>query len=353
MADNDTQDAPKKRRGRPPGSTNRRKKTEPDTLDAALTFISQHIKSTEGYAGHLYIGGNWIVAFDGVLEIGFPVEIDLQACPQTGLFKEAMARRGKDLSITTLPSGALSIVSGKMRAVVPCMAPAEYPLLAPDPATVAVDDTLKTALAGVGSLVSDTAQFVVAASVMLKPGSVVATNRFVILEYWHGFQVPEAQLPKSAVNAVIKTPHKLTGFGASDNSATFWLDNGGFIRTQLYADEYPPTDRLFAKLSEGVDPWPAPKGMFEAVENVLPFTDENNVIYLLGDRVTTSLFDGVGAEYEVKGLPENWKFNGQYLMVIKDVAQNVAFIEDGLTLYFTGKNGDLMVRGAVSAMEYN
>ena len=62
----------------------------------------------------------------------------------------------------------------------------------------------------------------------------------MLMEAWHGLDLPpNVPLPKQFVAALVKQKKNLTGFGFSRSSATFYFEDGCWLRTQLYSDEWP------------------------------------------------------------------------------------------------------------------
>src|SRR6266403_6010754 len=211
-----------------------------NALLEALSFCScVSEKLGASYETHIGLRGNWAIAFNGIVAAGSPIPEDVLCHPHNLLLIEALSKCDENFSLTQLDNSKLSIKSGKFKAVVPCLDPALMQSASPDPQIVAITNKFKEAIEAVGVLASENAQDVLTASVLMNGPSVIATNRRMIFEYWHGLDLPpNVPLPKQFVAALIKQKKNLSGFGFSRSSATFYFEDGCWLRTQLYSDTW-------------------------------------------------------------------------------------------------------------------
>lgn len=310
----------------------------------ALKFVSVAQKKTgHVYQQHVVIKDGTITAFDGGLTVGQPIEEDFEACPQSEFLASALAKCGESISISHGNNGRLTVQSGKFRANVPCAAFESMPLVLPDPNIAVTDNRLREAFAAVMGLATEGAATVIEASILLQAGSVVATNRTVILEYWHGIDLPPGLvIPKAAAQAIVKTDRNLSGFGFSHSSATFWFDDGSFIKTQLFSEQWP---NVAAILNKNVNPWPLPDGFFDAVKAVASFTKTGNLYFT--DTAMLSHPDKTdGANYEIEGLAAGQAYNGKLLLLCEPHMLNADFTSYNGQCFFFGTN----VRGAIAGI---
>lgn len=311
---------------------------------AALKFIAiaQRDIGTP-FQVHSVLFNKWAVAFDGVLALGHPIEEDLSACPHTLRLIDALAKCGEALSVAQLDTGRLSVKSGGFRAFVPCASFDVMTEVRPDPPIAVIDDRLKLAFEAVAGLASDNAQHVVTASILLRSGSAVATDRSLAIEYWHGIDLPPGLvLPKAAVAAVCKIGKPLAKFGFSNTTVTFWFEDGSWLRTQLYSEPWPDIDRVLNVPSK---PWPVPPDLAKALEAVAPFS-EDGIVRFDTNILRSHDADGMGASYEVTGLPKGPKFNAKRLKIALQHTTNIDFGASNGIAYFFGDN----VRGALTGV---
>lgn len=316
----------------------------------ALQFISGVTKSVGApFETHALIRDNWVVGFNGVLSAGHKISEDISACPHTELMIEALAKSGDQFSITQLDNGRLSIKADKFKAVVPCVDADLMHTIVPDPPIAPVDDRFKNALEIVGVLASETAQHVVTASILMNGPSLLATDRHVLFEAWHGCDLPpNIPLPKAFVAPLTKTKKKLARFGFSQSSVTFYFDDDSWLKTQTWAADWPDMSRV---LNKQCNPWPVPTDFFEAVKAVAPFSEDGN-LYFESNLLKSHKGENVGASYEVSGLPAGPMFSAKQLLLLKDHVKTIDFLAPGphegtTMLMFYGDT----VRGAIAGRE--
>lgn len=316
------------------------------SLIAALKFISvAQKKAGPTNLQFSHITNKWVAASDGILTVAHPIEEDLEACPHTLQFIDALSKVGEDLSIIQLTANSLAISSGAFRGLVPCVAFEDVPITAPDPSCATLDDRLKTALLAVAGLANESAPSAAYAAVLLQAGSAVATNGAALLEAWHGIDLPPGlMLPKAAALAVAKAQPSLVGFGFSESSATFYFENGAFIKTQLFAERFPNYHPVFEV--ENFNPWPIPDEFFKAVRAVESFS-QNGHIFFEDSAVLSKSYKEEATSYKVEGVPDGMGFSSKLLLAVEHAMKNVHFDKAANKVVFLGEN----IRGALMALD--
>ncbi|MFZ1074795.1 MAG: hypothetical protein WAN50_00245 [Minisyncoccia bacterium] len=329
---------------RPKGATNK-KKAFVNTLGDAVRFISCAQRPLGNDVDtHCMMFNKWIVATNGVLTAAHAIQDDMRICPHTMMLLAAMDSCTGPYSMTQESDAGLWVVSGDFRAFIPCVTPTALPMMAPDAPVALVDVRFLDSLAHVASLVADNATTVLQASIQLCGRSVRATDTEVIVESWHGIDMPPGLLiPKSAANALLKCGKKPVRFGVSQLSLTFWYEDNSWIKTQLFTNtELPDMDRI---LNVASNPWPTPKGLFEAAASIAPFSTnglakfaDNGVMKT--DNADTDLL----ANMTVAGLPAGLSFKFKNLKSIAAFAKQIDFTASPKFALFFGDN----VRGAIA-----
>jgi len=319
----------------------------------AIKFVSA-AQAKNGTVAETYchLAQGWAAASNGVLTIATPIEEDLNACPQSATFVNALGRVETDLSITQISAGFLSVASGDFRGVIPCAPADQVPISPPDDPVAVIDDRIKAGFEAVLKIPNDASPKPEYAGVLLQGGSIVATNGAVIFEYWHGIDLPpNLLLPKAALQAVIKSGKVLTNLGFSQTSVTFWFEDNSFIKTQTFNAQYPAYKNVI-ECNYG-DMWPVPETFFKAVEAVANFS-ENASVYFKNGQVVSNPNDETPSFYRIDGLPEGVGFNGAYIAMIAKQATRLFFTEEDDTgtneiprLFFVGEN----LRGVIAGLE--
>ncbi len=326
--------------------------TKPETkskLLTALEFVSC-VTSPIGtpYETHIGLRNKWAIAFNGIVAAGAPIDEDLIALPHGQTIVEALSKCEESFSLTQLDNGRLSIKSGKFKAIVPCLDPAIMQEAIPDPQIVGITNAFRDAVEAVGVLASENAQHVLTASVLMHGSSVVSTNRVMIMEYWHGLDLPpNVPLPKEFVKALVAQKKNLTGFGFSNCSATFYFEDGCWLRTQLYAEQWPDVSRI---LELQANLWSIDPNFFKALDAVKPFSEDGNVYS--DTNLLMSHAENNGASYEVIGLPRGFVYPIKQLMMMKPFVKKIDWMASGIhdTSYCLVFYGDA-IRGVISGRQ--
>lgn len=279
------------------------KETPSSSLVTALKFISLAQREV-GTPQRTYcqLGGGFATSSDGILSASHKIEEDLEARPHTSKLIAALSHCGKRLSITQLENNLLAIRSGKYFANVPCHDD-EFTPFTPDPPTVALGDTIKSGFSQIAHLAQEGAQTVYTSSILLRSGSMLATNGMVALEYWHGLDLPTMIVPKIFVSAVCSVNKKLVGMGASASSLTFWFDDESWLKTQLFTEAWPNMDTIFTMPTIPVAELPVK--FFEALRAIEDFSEEGREkgsCWLSEHGISSHKNRSEGASYELAGL---------------------------------------------------
>lgn len=304
--------------------------TKPETkssLFQAIEFCSC-VSSKVGavYETHIGIKNNWAIAFNGIVAAGAPIVEDIQCYPHTLLLVEALSKCDENFSLTQLDNNRLSIKSGKFKALVPCLDPSIMQEAIPDPQIVGITNAFKEAVEAVGVLASENAQHVLTASVLMNGSTVISTNRLIVLEYWHGLDLPpNVPLPKEFVSALAKQKRNLTGFGFSSSSCTFYFEGGYWLKTQLYSDSWPDMNRI---LNLKGNLWPIDPNFYKALDAIEPFSECGHVYF--DTNLMMSHAENNGASYECTGLPKGVVYSIKQLKIIKPFIKRVDFMANGL-----------------------
>lgn len=277
---------------------------------------------------HILLQDGLAVAHNQVIGMGELIKEDLYACPNAHLLQAALSKCGQNLSITQLDQ-SIAIKSDKFRALVPCLPPENIPRTFPDPPVAALDDRLKTAFLAALPLGGDD-ENVLTASVLIQRGSVVTTDRKVILEIFHGIDLPTLMLPKVLLKAVKALPStdikKFKAFGYSNNSFTIYLEDNTWIKSQLFIQKWPD---VFSVLDAPCNPLAIPEGLWDALDAIEEFSSDGWA-HTRDNKIYSHASDEVGASHDCYGIPPNIVFSILQLQEIKSWAKKIDFFAKGL-----------------------
>lgn len=335
-------------RGRPA------KTSQAQGLLDALAFVEVATNDFEDWQMFVRLSGNMAVASNGQVSAGHPIAEEINLCPQIGKLMAALKRCGKTLVIAEVEN-QLSIKGDRLRALVPCVAIESLPYVVPDqpdPQAV-VTDKLKEAFKVCGSISSEAGESVMEASLLLEANTCTAIgkSRASMLQYWHGINLPpNIVLPKVFAAAIVKMEKPITsmGFGWTPDyskviSVTIWFEDGAWIKSQCYQDEWPSISPIIDVQSFPVD---IPEGLVEAVEAVSNF-NEDGTAFFANDKVLSHHTDAVGAEFEVKGLQGGKAFLAKTFLSIAGHIKTLDYTTYPDKVYFFGGEPENPIRGAV------
>lgn len=320
-------------------------KKELPSLIKALEFVALAQKDKGApYQTHVMLGRNTAVAYDGVLSAGHLIEEDLTACPHTITLVAALKKCTGALSVTQLSNDKLSVKSGKFRSLVPCLPNATLPGIAPDPRVGYINNSLRDGLELLSPFIVENSQRVVTASAYIRPNSILATNGQVLLEYWHGIDMPPGLIvPKLFITALCKIDKNIVGFGYSESTFTVYFEDNSWLKTQLYNEKWPNCDDIMARPHSPVS---LPPTFFDGLATVFNFVEDGR-IRLRNGKIHSHADDNSGASYEVDGLTANAVFNAKHLKLLDGMIKTIDFTGNKGISYFYGDN----IRGALTQVK--
>jgi hypothetical protein len=304
----------------PPKPRKPSEKKSPRLLEA-VKFLNS-ITRDEGPVNetHILLNNKTASAFNGTLGAGCIIDEELHCAPHAKTFLSALSKCGEHYTLTQLDN-KLSIKSGPFKAIIPCIDPTLIYFPTPDQFQATIDDTFKSSLELIEKIKPENGQRVVTLSFLMNGGSVIATDGKILVEAWHGLNLPtNVPIPK-AIIPVLLSAKKLIGFGLSSTTCTFYLDDNSFIRTQLYAEAWPDISHLMERPS---NPIPVPPDFFKGFEAVKDFS-RNGMVYFKDGKISSHAEDNAGAEFEVEGLKFGPVYSAKYIQLLKETATKIDF----------------------------
>ena len=298
---------------------------------------------------HAIVRYGAIIASNRTLAAGARIaEDDLDCCPHVDRLRLALEHCGQEHTIIQ-SADSLFVRSGEFSAYVPLCDPAKLTVATPDPAVAPLGDAFRASLVVAGSLVRENAPTVLHSCIQLNPYSVVATNGAVILEHWHGFDMPPGLLiPKSFAEAVCKSRGVIAAFGFTKATFTIHYEDKSWLRTNLYQEEIP---NMLAKLPCGPVERPVPAGFFKQVAEVAKWSEDGRVYFR--EFVMSSHPSNTAGCFELKpesGLPEYVSYTAASL---KSISQFATHFEDRInphaTMFFGTNLRGVIAHEAITA----
>lgn len=311
----------------------------------ALKFVRGAVSTKDFVPAltHFHIHGGRVTGYNGKLSLSAPIPLDVDCCPKAIPFVKAIEACEETAQMHLTPSNKLAIRSGKFKANIDTLLDEVYPEVVPEGLAVETDGGLLHALTTLYDFSAEDASRPWAAGVLLDGNTATATNNVVIVQKWLGYHFPyRTNLPRYAVKEMLRIGEEPVGMMLSDKNATFFYEGDRWLRTQLNSLEWPNVDALLDSL-QGAAGCPVPAGLFEALETLAPFVDEQNRVYILDNMARTG---EDSASVEVPGLPGDSIFNLKMLRLLGRVATDINFAAYPDPVPFVGDK----LRGAIAGM---
>lgn len=272
---------------------------------------------------HFRINNGMIKAHNGGLTLCAPIALDIDVMPKATTFTKALQTCTGPIVLAMTASGRLSVKSGKFKAYIDCVGEG-FPPSEPEGTVIQMPQGGMTkALKRLMPFIAEDASRPWARGILFRDKSAYATNNVVLIEYWLGYSFPHSvNIPKQAVAEMVRIGEDPTHMQVSDTSVTFFFSGGRWLKTDLYALEWPDLNRVLGVQS---NPIPQPEELWQALENIAPFTDKLRRVYIKDGVVSTDPTDTPTASEEVEGGPTTGIYNLDYLLGIKDIVAKMDF----------------------------
>lgn len=289
---------------------------------------------------HLLIKDGRATAYDGLLSMSTPIDIDLHVKPHARSIMKAVSACDDDTAIGlhVTAAGRLSLRCGRFKAFVDCLAnEADMTQPQPEGNHILITPTLLDSMKTLAPFMSQDASRPWAQGLRICGNSTFATNNIILAEYWHGSNFPhEIIIPADAVNEIIRIDENPAMAQVTETSASFFFSKDRWLRTQLVVGEW-PIEQIEGILNREAATEKIADGFFEALQKLKPFVDDQSNVYLSPTQLSSSNVDQQGAAIELDYPVAQGVFHLQQLLLLEKVAQKIDFSQWPKPCYFQGK----------------
>ena len=269
---------------------------------------------------HFQIKDKFILGFNGMLGLRSPIALDLDVNPRAIQLIKAIQTCKDTIQLNLTAAKRLSVKSGKFKALIDCIE-GDYPEIVPEGVEVPMKGDLLAGLKVLAPFIADDASRPWARGILLRGQSGYATNNIVIVEYWLGYDFPvELNIPKAAVMELLRIGEEPVMLQVAEGSVTFHFPGDRWLRSQTYTTEWPAVQSILDRPST---PMAIPEGMWEAIESLLPFVDEQGRLYFSDGAITTGHGEGAGAAVDIPDIKADGCFNAAQIQLLKGVAETL------------------------------
>lgn len=291
---------------------------------------------------HFIIKDGYVRAFNGVLALSSPIDLDLACAPVAQRMIKAIQGCSDVVALALTDTGRLRVQSGPFKVFVPCVDVDQYPDIKPTGEMVTVPGVqLYEAVQALSPFVGDDASRPWTNGILFHGMSAFATNNVCLAQHWLGVPMPRTiNVPMAAITEVLRVGQPPNAMQVDDNSVTFHYPDGRWIRSSLYETSWPEVEQI---LAAPCDPQPIPEGFFDALEAIKPFLEQDGLVYLGEDNIRTMDTELDGTIYEVPGLQVRGVYLHRMLKLLGEVATHADFTLYPAPVMFRGGN----LRGAI------
>lgn len=315
----------------------------------ALRFVASAVakKDFVPELTHFKIRGGRVTGFNGQIALSSPIDVDLNILPQARQLIDAIRACQGVISLSMTPSGRLTVRDDKFRAHIPCLAEDVAHFVEPEGETVDMGENFLPGLRAVAPVMGVDASRPWAMGVKLTKQSMVATNNVMLVEYWHGDNIPvDVVLPAAAVTELLRINEAPTRVQVTDNSISFWFEGDRWMRSQLLIGGSWPMERLEQIMSlEAANQTDLPENLGDQVEVLKAFLGERSTVYVTADAMATSPeeSDGASVVIDLPGVPSMQAYHHKQLTLLAEVAKTIDWTNYPQPCMFRGER----LRGAI------
>jgi len=283
------------------------------------------------------IGDNLVSAFTENFAMGFPIEEDLVAQANIKYLLKSLLKANEHATITQLDLNKLHVNSEGLEVYVNCEKQQMH--VKPDNPEFPIDIQFAIGLETVLPICGSFGDHIAMKTVLVKANSFFTTNRYCLVQYWHGLNIPDFIVAKKFCDLILKTKKEATAIGISKNSVTVYFKDGAWIMGRNFVEGWIDPNNIL-KYNCNFEP------ISEEFQNALravPGFSESGMVYCGPECLQSHPEIQQGASYAVPGLPEGAVYGSKELEYLGKHGEQICF--DGKTLYFTGKN----LIGAISS----
>lgn len=289
---------------------------------------------------HFLIKDGRVLGYDGVIALSSPIDLDIQVAPKAIDFVRAIERcESETTAINLLETGKIRLRSGRRRFTVECIEDKEVlEYIKPEGEDVSTPQKLLEAITSLSPFIGTDASRPWSSGILLRGHSAYATNNIILAQYWIGEQMPDINLPRSAVEELRRIGQTPERVQLGTNSVTFFFEGDRWLRSQLLSTDWPDVDMMLDRaFAEEKNMVPLPENFFGALDTVKPFAEKENRVMFRESAITTSLEGEAGASVEIDGLPDYGTYNIKMLELLIDRVQKIDFTRHPQPCPFVGE----------------
>lgn len=273
---------------------------------------------------HFAIEGGKVRSYNGLVALCSPIPFDIDCYPKADMLFKAIQNCEETVQLSLTPAGKLRITSGNFKALVPCIEKSEMHSFPTGSMYKIEGQALIDAFKVLEPFIGDDASRPWANGILMKGSSAFATCNVVLVEYWTGLNIPHVvNIPGPAIREVLRLKEAPVALQIDDNSITFHFESERWVRTQLFATDWPDLEKI---LSMPSNPSPIDERIFVSMEKIKAFLEKDRKVVFQKDSVsTTADSESDGGFVALSGSDMTGVYSWDMLMLLKGVATSADF----------------------------
>jgi len=301
------------------------------TLIDALKFV--------GLSGAEYcsIGQGFVTAYTDTVCMGHPITEDLNAKAHIKSLQQSLIKSEHETTITQLDLSRLQVNSGELQIFINCSEKVEQPK--PDFDGIKISKEFLLGLHELLPIVLKADSNISAKTIMTFGESIFATNRFILVERWHGANLPFTNMSRKLCDLIIKCKKEVAEFCKSDNSVTIYFSDRcwimGRISPELWINPFEILNKELVQSNINDE--------LQESLRLVPGFNGSSLAYQVNGRLQSEPAQGAGASYPCGQLPDGGIYGVKELKYLQKYGKQISIIGDDI--YFFGDK----MRGAISS----
>lgn len=293
------------------------------TLLESLKFVQGAVSKKDFLPEltHFIISDGTVRGFNGTIALSSPISLDITCNPQAEPLVKAIQACSDNIVLSLLPTGRLSIKSGKFRCIVPCHDNKKFKTEPEGEMHEINGDKFLAAMKKIYPIISTDASRAWSMGTLLLNQSAFATNNVVIIEHWLGFDFPVCCcVPRLAIQELLRIDLPPKAIQISDKSITFHFDENKWLRSQLFDSKAWPD--VYKVLDKKSDQQKICMSFFDALKILKPFIDKVGIVYFTEGLAHTANDTNNGAQIQFENIGR-CAFNYHMLTLLDGVAETI------------------------------
>jgi len=302
------------------------------TLIDALRFVGMN------GAEYCSISNNLVTSVTDNICMGHPIEENLEAQANIKSLTQSLCKVNEQATITQLDIDKLHVSSDGLQVYVNCEQQIKH--VKQDEATSVLNMEFINALNHLKLVVSNNGEHIAMKSLLFYAQSIYSTNRYMMVEYWHGLDLPFVVIDKKLCDLILKCKKETVNFGCSTNSVSIYFKDDSWIMGKNYQDEWP---NPFAIL-DGERNYQDISIEFQKALRLVPGFNGAKLAYVVSGRLQSEPEEKAGASYPISGLADGGIYGTKDLVFLLKFGKKIDCTNPKM-IYFIGDR----IRGAISS----